>query len=231
MRFIKALFLFAILFAYEANAKITSGTAFFIAGNGILVTNYHVIKGAKKINLRLSNGQIIDAVVLKTNPENDLAIIKAKHANTKLAKPLKIRDSKEVKKGEKVYAMGFPQIQFQGLEPKLTDGMISSLSGPNNDKRIYQITNPVQPGNSGGPLFTDDGNVIGVVVASLDSIAVARETGSLPQNVNFAIKSQYLIEMLANKKQTGLQKKVKQKKFSEVVKEVEESLVIVLVQK
>lgn len=218
-----------LLITFESKAVISSGTGFFVEKNGIVATNFHVIKDAKSISLRLSDGKIVDAIVVKKDPKNDLALLKAKNITEK---PLKIKSSKNVSKGEKVYALGFPHIQLQGLEPKLTDGIISSLSGIGNDKRTYQITNPIQPGNSGGPLFTEDGKVIGIVVASINSIAVARETGSIPQNVNYAIKSKYLIEIIGES-YSEKQKKISQKerKFSEIVKEIEKSVVIVLVKK
>ena len=68
-----------------------------------------------------------------------------------------------------------------------TKGIVSALAGPGDDRRIFQITAPVQPGNSGGPVLDASGNVVGVVVARLDAIKLARRTGRLPQNVNFAI--------------------------------------------
>lgn len=71
----------------------------------------------------------------------------------------------------------------------LTTGSVSSTTGVGGDARYLQITAPVQPGNSGGPLLDSDGAVVGVVVAKLDAMAVARATGDIPQNVNFAIKS------------------------------------------
>ena len=69
----------------------------------------------------------------------------------------------------------------------ITKGIVSALAGPGDDRRIIQITAPVQPGNSGGPILDTSGNVVGVVVARLDALKMARLTGRLPQNVNFAI--------------------------------------------
>ena len=74
-----------------------------------------------------------------------------------------------------------------GADPIVTTGTISALSGLRNDRRNIQISAPVQPGNSGGPLLGEDGSIVGVVVEKIDAIKVARATGDIPQNVNFAI--------------------------------------------
>src|ERR1039458_2293039 len=74
----------------------------------------------------------------------------------------------------------------------ITPGAISALAGIHNDIRFLQVTSPVQPGNSGGPLLDDSGNVIGVISSKLDALKIAGITGDIPQNVNFAIKSSLL---------------------------------------
>ena len=82
---------------------------------------------------------------------------------------------------------GFPLHGLLTSGINVTKGIVSALAGPGDDRRIFQITAPVQPGNSGGPVLDASGNVVGVVVARLDAIKLARRTGRLPQNVNFAI--------------------------------------------
>ena len=86
-------------------------------------------------------------------------------------------------------AVGFPYGALLGSQPKVTTGIISATVGIEDDSRIFQTTAPIQPGNSGGPLLDRSGNVVGVIEASLDDFAIAAATGSLPQNVNFAIKA------------------------------------------
>jgi S1-C subfamily serine protease len=86
-----------------------------------------------------------------------------------------------------VVAIGFPLAGLLGSDPSVTTGVISSLAGIKNDRRFIRITAPVQPGSSGGPLFGENGAVIGVVVGKLNAIAVAQTTGDIPQNVNFAV--------------------------------------------
>ena len=96
-----------------------------------------------------------------------------------------------------VFTIGFPDIKLQGTEPKYTDGKISSSSGIQDDPNQFQISVPVQPGNSGGPLVDFSGEVRGVIVARLNEIAALRSTGTLPQNVNYAIKSSVLRQFLS----------------------------------
>jgi S1-C subfamily serine protease len=86
-----------------------------------------------------------------------------------------------------VVVVGFPPWGLLAASPNVTTGTVSALAGPGNDSRLLQISAPVQPGNSGGPLLDEGGHVIGVVVSKLDALKVAEITGDLPQNVNFAI--------------------------------------------
>ncbi len=92
--------------------------------------------------------------------------------------------------------MSLYNIELQGTETKYTQGNISSLSGAANDPRLFQISAAIQPGNSGGPLLNQRGEVVGIVTAMLDEFVTAQHTGSLPQNVNYAIKSSFLLSFL-----------------------------------
>ena len=92
------------------------------------------------------------------------------------------------RQGDQVVVYGFPLVGALSEAGNLTTGTLSALSGLGNDSRYIQISAPVQPGNSGGPLVDDKGNVIGVVTSKLNAIRVAEATGDIPQNVNFAIK-------------------------------------------
>jgi S1-C subfamily serine protease len=84
-----------------------------------------------------------------------------------------------------------------GKSPKFSSGNINSLYGIQDDPRLYQISNPVQPGNSGSPLFSEKGELVGIVVASINAKYLYEEADILPQNINFAIKSDYLINLLS----------------------------------
>ncbi len=109
---------------------------------------------------------------------------------------LPLTNSDTIKLGDAVFTVGFPNIGIQGQEPKLTRGEINSLNGIKDSPRYFQISAPVQPGNSGGPLLDSMGNVIGVVAMSLNDLTFLRNTGAVPQNVNYAVKGAHLIEFL-----------------------------------
>ena len=94
-----------------------------------------------------------------------------------------------------VATIGFPNIEIQGFSPKVTKGEISSENGESDDPRSWQISAPVQPGNSGGPLLDQSGNLIGVIEAKL-GLKAAKATGDLPQNVSYAVKSSYALALL-----------------------------------
>ncbi len=204
-----------------------SGTGFIISSDGYIISSLHVVQKAKKISVRLKNGKVLNATIVRTDPNNDLVVLKVNETNLKAAS---IISSSSIQRGEKVYTIGFPQFFIQGTEPKLTDGIISSLTGIKDEPSSFQITNPIQPGNSGGPLFTEDGLIIGVVNSTLSAVAVLKATGSLPQNVNFATKSNYLIELLntIDKAKFRTAQRVKSfKKLTSVISEIEESLVFI----
>ncbi len=167
-----------------------NGSGFFITGNGYLITNFHVVKGANKVKVKNSSG-IYPAEIVKIDPEDDLALLKVSGQ----FKPLPISKG-NAQLGEAVFTIGFPDIILQGIQPKYTDGKISSLAGIRDDPKDYQISVPVQPGNSGGPLVDMNGNVVGIVEAKLDFAAALDVSGDLPQNVNYAIKSKYLDDFL-----------------------------------
>lgn len=104
--------------------------------------------------------------------------------------------SRLVKLGASVATLGYPNPDIQGSSPKLAKGEVASLFGVKDDVRHFQVSVPVQPGNSGGPLFDMRGNVVGVIVAKLDAFVTLEHSGSLPENVNYAVKSSYLTSFL-----------------------------------
>src|SRR6266478_224338 len=96
----------------------------------------------------------------------------------------RLRGGRGPRVGESVVAVGFPLTGLLSSDPIVTTGIISALSGLRNDRRRIQITAPVQPGNSGGPLLGENGSVVGVVVGKLDALKMVKVTGDIPQNVN-----------------------------------------------
>ena len=93
--------------------------------------------------------------------------------------------------GDWVFTFGFPTKSILGSEPKFTEGSVSALSGVGGEASFLQISVPVQPGNSGGPLANERGEVVGVIAASAALEPFLKATGTLPQNVNWAVKAEY----------------------------------------
>ena len=128
--------------------------------------------------------------------------------------------------------VGFPNIGLQGFAPKLAKGEIASLSGAADDARYFQISVPVQPGNSGGALVDERGNVVGVVAAKLSARAALSASGALPENVNYAVKSSFLLGFLESVPEVAAKLRepnTKDRKFEDVVKAAEQAAVLVLV--
>lgn len=171
-----------------ASAKEWSGTGFALTNNYI-VTNFHVIENAKNIQVQGVNGNFdskYNAMVIATDKDNDLAILKLNKCTISSQRiPYSIKTAtSEV--GEEVFVLGYPLTSTMGDEIKLTTGVISSRTGFQGDVSQYQISAPIQPGNSGGPLFDSKGNIIGIVSA--------KHKGA--ENVGYAIKVSYLRNLI-----------------------------------
>jgi S1-C subfamily serine protease len=204
-----------------------SGTGFFITDDGYLITNEHVAGDGAQVRLLTATG-IILAKVVKMDATNDLALLKAEG---KFA-ALPVATSRPVKLGDTVATVGFPNVDLQGFAPKFARGEIASLSGPQDDARFFQISVPVQPGNSGGALVDERGNVVGVVSAKLSAEEALRASGWLPENVNYAVKSSFLLGFLESVPEVAAKLKEpnsKDMKFADVVEQAKEAAVLVLV--
>ena len=207
---------------------LSTGTGFFVSEEGHVITNYHVIKDSSEISIMLLDGTSIDTKLLQSDPVNDIALLKADMHSM----PLKLSPSSTIDKGERVLTLGFPLVGLQGQEQKASFGYINSLSGVKGDIRFLQIDVPIQPGNSGSPLIDTSGNVIGVVTATLDQINTLRATGALPQNVNYAMKSDYVLPVLAGNVdiKVGNENDGIENDMSKLVKQTEESVILVVAQ-
>lgn len=173
-------------------AATSSGTGFFITSSGYVATNFHVVDGATSLSVQNIRGQTFSAKLIRSDEANDLAILKidGKFPALPLAR------SSTVRRGDSVFTLGFPNTRLQGLSVKLTDGVVSSLSGIRDEPNNFQISVPIQPGNSGGPLINREGAVVGVVVAKLSAAAALKSGSSIPEVVNYAVKSNYLLELI-----------------------------------
>ncbi|WFU81154.1 trypsin-like peptidase domain-containing protein [Bradyrhizobium sp. CIAT3101] len=177
-------------------AKSGFGTGFVVSANGHIVTNNHVIDGCSELKGNLTGEAAMVLRVVSSDATNDLALLQP--SSTVAFKDFaRIRD-RSFHSGDSVVAIGFPYHGLLTSDFTVTTGIVSSLSGMLNDTRFLQISAPVQPGNSGGPLFDTTGQVVGVVTRKLDGLRVAVATGTIPENINFAIKTGALRDFLDN---------------------------------
>ena len=123
--------------------------------------------------------------VMTRDESSDLTLLRAPAGTARAV--AKFRQGRGIRPGASVVVLGYPLRDLLASEANVSTGAVSALAGPGDDRRLIQLTAPVQPGNSGGPVLDAAGNVVGVVVAKLDAIRVARSTGDIPQNVNFAL--------------------------------------------
>jgi len=192
-----------------------SGTGFLLSESGLVVTNHHVIENGSKIMIKGINGDYTTAYsakILADDKNNDLAILQIENKTITFEPiPYTVRN-KGADTGEEIYVLGYPMITSMGEEVKLTTGVISAKTGYQGDITSYQVSAPVQGGNSGGPMFDKQGNLTGVINAKIHGA----------EGVTYAIKTNYLntlIDLLSttpvlneSNKLTGLsmQEQVKQ---------------------
>ena len=167
----------------------------FIVGDGRVLTNQHVVANCARLAARNASGQRVAARVTAVDSRRDLALLSVPRG---FGPALVFRDSPPVKIGEAVVTYGFPLAGLLSSGPTLTTGDFSALGGLRDNPLHFQISAPVQPGNSGGPLLDAQGHVIGVIVSKLNAAKIAQMTGGdIPQNVNFAIKGPEAASFLA----------------------------------
>jgi S1-C subfamily serine protease len=174
-----------------------SGTGFVVSKNAHIVTNNHVVNDCVgDIHGNLAGQAPVKLRVVSADETNDLALLQG----TKKFKEKDIATirASAVNSGDQVVAIGYPLHGLLTSDLTVTTGIISSLAGLHNDTRFLQISAPVQPGNSGGPLHDNNGNVVGVVTAKLNALRFAGATGNIPENINFAIKTGALRDFLDN---------------------------------
>jgi S1-C subfamily serine protease len=180
----------------KKNNYLYSGTGFMFGSKDYVITNWHVIRGTKNIKVKFLNGEKIKAKLLLKDSQNDIAFLKLERSPQLPSSNLKIGDSSNVRMGDKVFTIGYPAYWVMGQNPKYTEGVVNALSGIKDDPTVFQISVQIQPGNSGGPLFNQSGEVIGITQSALDPKVAIGTFGTLPQNVNYAIKSSYLTSLL-----------------------------------
>ena len=171
----------------KAMAASGFGTGFFVTPD-IIATNWHIARGADNLSI-IHLGVSTPATLVARDENNDLALLKISNPLiSRKAGLLPIIDIRLVNVGEKVYSVGFPDPAKLGFRPKITDGLINSIGGEKDNPTCYQISTPVQPGNSGSPLINSHGQVVGIVSKGW--------AGNKYQNVSYAVKSNHLINLL-----------------------------------
>ena len=206
-----------------------NGSGLIISKSGHIVTNHHVIEDADDIEVEFiinEELQKFNAEVVQSDKVNDLAVIKIVDTNfnglDNLQYNFKTRSSDV---GTKIYAYGYPMaLSLMGKEIKVTDGMINSKTGFNGDITSYQISTPIQVGNSGGPLFDDKGSFIGINSSGLGA--------DVANNVGYTIKSSYvlnLIDVLPKSIDLPSSTKLQSLPLTEQIKEISKYVVLVKV--
>jgi hypothetical protein len=213
--------------APEKATVVKTGTGFFITEDGYLVTNAHVVEDGGIFKVTTVRGSW-PARLVKCDVADDLAVLKVEGSQSALP----LQSSRSVRLGQSVATVGYPNVDLQGFLPKVARGEIASLAGEQDNPRHFQISVPVQPGNSGGPLIDLRGNVVGVVKSQLDQAVAFERSGSLPENVNYAIKSGFLLSFLESLPDISghlREPSSREMIFEDVIAMVEKSTVLVLV--
>jgi len=165
---------------------VVSGTGFVVDRSGIIVTNEHVVEGATQIVVHLSDGTAAPARLVNANPDVDLAVLAI---DKELPNSTLLRANDMTTPGENVFVIGFPLPSiFSKVEGTITTGSVNALTGFENEIHVFRFQAPIQPGNSGGPIFDEHGCVAGVCFAVMPP--------DVGQSLYYGVKSATLREML-----------------------------------
>lgn len=170
----------------------SSGTGFFVNPDGDLVTNHHVVQECPRAYVNFDS-RYVPAQLTHLDEENDLAVLRADVENPDHAR---FSRAEQLQIGQEIVTLGFPLQRLLSASPTLSTGVVSALAGPADIEELFQHTAAIQPGNSGGPVFDSSGNVVGVVAGTLNTVMFAQLTGALPQNLNFAIRRELVVDFL-----------------------------------
>lgn len=169
-----------------AGGKISTGSGFVVSADGVVMTNAHVVDNCRTITVQPQDGPAQLSSLKAKDTGNDLALLKT---SLRLPEVARFRQDRPLRSGDEVVVVGYPLSSLLSREANVTAGVVSAMNGLRGDPRHYQITAPVQKGNSGGPLIDMSGNIVGIVTSKLNAMKIADKTGDLPQNINFAIKA------------------------------------------
>jgi S1-C subfamily serine protease/Flp pilus assembly protein TadD len=174
-------------FPFPRGVTITGGSGFIVDEGRKIVTNKHVIEGGKEFAIRTGLGEVIRAKVVFISQTDDLAILEL-HKPLPADRAIPAAAYAKPRVGRDVVVMGYPLWYILGEgSPSLTNGVVSKGTGMGDDRHTFQLTAKVNKGNSGGPVFDLNGNVVGITVGKLDSQKINQEQGFVPEDINFAI--------------------------------------------
>jgi S1-C subfamily serine protease len=171
-----------------AGQLLRTGTGFIVDTSGAVVTNYHVVQSCGVVSFLLGPSSV-DAKVVASDPVNDLALLKLS-TGTKAAAVF--QEPEKLRAGDDVIVFGYPLLGQLASTGNLTRGSVTALSGLRDDARYFQMSAPIQLGNSGGPVLNQSGRVAGIVTYKLNAARELKTTGDISQNVNFALKQSVL---------------------------------------
>ena len=164
--------------------KVASGTGFYVSSQGHIITNHHVIDGCKDMKVH-SKGKVLETIKIADDARNDLALLKIEETPAHVfalsqKSPFPLQD---------IIVAGYPFGDRVSSTLKFTQGIVSSVAGLGNDYSQIQIDAALQPGNSGGPIMDEFGNIVAVAVAKLSLKKILKDYGVVPENTNFGVKA------------------------------------------
>jgi len=213
---------------YSAEIEYTysSGSGFFVSKTGYIITNNHVVNSCYEVVTKYREGYETIKVIARDN-KNDLALLYRKY-NTNYFYTF---SKTSVVKTDFVLVAGYPYADKSDNSPKVTRGIVSSLAGLKNNYAQFQIDAAAQPGNSGGPVISEQSsNVVGILVAQMDKAESFKRDGTIPENANFAIKSKIVRKFLnANsmKLPTPLSKPLKKMNLINLIDEATRQIICI----
>jgi tetratricopeptide (TPR) repeat protein len=185
--------------AAAQDAETSSGSGVVIGTKGEILTNAHVVQECRTITVKLGSGNSQTGALVARDERNDLAVVRLTESKNPPTSVALFREGAPLRAGDAIVALGYPLSGFLSTDASLSVGNVSALAGVADDSRYLQISAPVQPGNSGGPLLDASGHLVGIVTAKLNALRMARFTGDIPENVNFAIKAEVARTFLDSK--------------------------------
>ena len=169
---------------WDRTYKVASGTGFYVSEDGHIITNHHVVDGCRDMKVHFQ-GKVFETVKIADDKRNDLALLKV----SQKPKHVFALSKESPYPLQEIVVAGYPFGDKVSSTLKFTQGIVSSIAGLGNNYSQIQIDAALQPGNSGGPIIDENGNVVGVAVAKLSLKKILKDYGVIPENTNFGIKS------------------------------------------